>query len=84
VETTDCPRYYAQLVSGLTGTTPSPDWMKQALNASGVKPRNLLVDVTNYVLLELGQPLHAFDADKLVGAIIVRHAQQGETLELLN
>jgi len=84
VETTDCPRYYAQLVSGLTGTTPSPDWMKQALNASGVKPRNLLVDVTNYVLLELGQPLHAFDADKLVGAITVRHAQQGETLELLN
>ena len=48
------------------------------------KPRNLLVDVTNYVLLELGQPLHAFDADKLVGAITVRHAQQGETLELLN
>lgn len=84
VETTDCPRYYAQLVSGLTGTTPSPNWMKQALNASGVKPRNLLVDVTNYVLLELGQPLHAFDADKLVGAITVRHAQQGETLELLN
>ncbi|MBP0661407.1 hypothetical protein J8J07_21045, partial [Mycobacterium tuberculosis] len=69
VETTDCPRYYAQLVSGLTGTTPSPDWMKQALNASGVKPRNLLVDVTNYVLLELGQPLDAFAADKLVGVI---------------
>ena len=84
VETTDCPRYFAQVVTGLTGTTPSPKWIKQALNASGVKPRNLLVDVTNYVLLELGQPLHAFDADKLVGSIVVRHANPGETLELLN
>lgn len=84
VTTSDCPRYYAQVVSGLTGSTPSPDWMKQALNASGIKPRNLLVDVTNYVLMELGQPLHAFDADKLVGAITVRQATTGETLELLN
>lgn len=84
VTTDDCPRYYAQVVTGLTGTTPSPEWMKQALNASGIKPRNLLVDVTNYVLMELGQPLHAFDADKLVGAITVRHANAGETLELLN
>ncbi|MFW2178413.1 MULTISPECIES: phenylalanine--tRNA ligase subunit beta [unclassified Moraxella] len=84
VTTTDCPRYYAQVVSGLTGTTASPDWLKQALTASNVKPRNLLVDVTNYVLLELGQPLHAFDAEKLVGAITVRHAKQGETLTLLN
>ena len=84
VETSDCPRYYAQVVSGLTGTTASPNWMKQALNASGIKPRNLLVDVTNYVLLELGQPLHAFDADKLVGSIVVRHARPGETLHLLN
>lgn len=84
VTTSDCPRYYAQVVSGLSATTPSPDWMKQALNASGIKPRNLLVDVTNYVLLELGQPLHAFDADKLVGAITVRHANAGETLTLLN
>ena len=84
VTTDDCPRYYAQVVTGLTGTTTSPEWMKQALNASGIKPRNLLVDVTNYVLMELGQPLHAFDADKLVGAITVRHANAGETLELLN
>lgn len=84
VETSDCPRYYVQVVTGLTGTTTSPNWIKQALTASGVKPRNLLVDVTNYVLLELGQPLHAFDADKLVGQIIVRHAKSGETLELLN
>lgn len=84
IETTDCPRYYAQVVTGLNGTIASPNWLKQALTASGVKPRNLLVDVTNYVLLELGQPLHAFDADKLVGAITVRHAKQGEKLLLLN
>lgn len=84
LETTDCPRYYAQVASGLTGTTPSPDWLKQALTASGVKPRNLLVDVTNYVLLEVGQPLHAFDKDKVVGSIIVRHAHKDEKLVLLN
>lgn len=84
VTTPDCPRYYAQVVSDLTGTTVSPDWIKQALTASGIKPRNLLVDVTNYVLLELGQPLHAFDADKLVGTITVRQAHPGETLTLLN
>lgn len=84
VTTSDCPRYYAQVVSGLSGAISSPNWMKQALTASGIKPRNLLVDVTNYVLMELGQPLHAFDADKIVGAITVRQAQTGETLELLN
>ena len=84
VTTSDCPRYYAQVVTGLDGRTASPNWIKQALTASGVKPRNLLVDVTNYVLFELGQPLHAFDKDKLVGAISVRQAKQGETLTLLN
>lgn len=84
VETSDCPRYLAQVVENLSGTTPSPAWLSQALNACGIRPRNLLVDVTNYVLLELGQPLHAFDKDKLVGAICVRYAKQGETLTLLN
>lgn len=52
--------------------------------ASGMRTHNFLVDVTNYVLLELGQPLHAFDADKIQGDIVVRLANQGETLELLN
>ncbi len=84
VETSDCPRYYAQVVSNLHGSISSPNWIKQALIASGIRPRNLLVDVTNYVLLELGQPLHAFDADKIVGKIIVRHAKPQETLQLLN
>ncbi len=84
VETSDCPRYLAQAVSGLNGKMPSPDWIKQALSASGVNPRNVLVDITNYILLELGQPLHAFDADKIVGNITVRHAKAQETLQLLN
>lgn len=84
VETSDCPRYFAQVVTGLNGTTASPDWLRQALMAVGVKPRNLLVDVTNYVLFELGQPLHAFDKDKIVGSIIVRHAKKDEKLTLLN
>ena len=84
VTTDACPRYWAQAVSGLDATRPSPMWMKQALNAAGVRPRNLLVDVTNYVLLELGQPLHAFDADKIRGDIVVRLANTGETLTLLN
>lgn len=84
VQTTACPRYFAQVVDGLSGTMPSPDWLKQHLLAVGVKPKNLLVDVTNYVLFELGQPLHAFDKDKLVGAITVRIAKTGETLVLLN
>lgn len=84
VENSDCPRYFAQVVTGLSGTTPSPDWLKQALTAVGVKPRNLLVDVTNYILFDLGQPLHAFDKDKIVGSIIVRSAKQGEKFVLLN
>lgn len=84
VENSDCPRYFAQVVTGLSGTMPSPDWLKQALTAVGVKPRNLLVDVTNYILFDLGQPLHAFDKDKIVGSIIVRSAKQGESFVLLN
>lgn len=84
IDTTDCPRYFAQVVENLDATTQSPNWVSQALTASGIRPRNLLVDVTNFILMELGQPLHAFDADKIVGSIIVRHANAGETLVLLN
>lgn len=84
VQTSACPRYIAQVVAGLSAKTPSPQFIKQALTASGIKPKNLLVDVTNYVLMELGQPLHAFDKNKLVGDISVRIAQAGEQLMLLN
>lgn len=84
VETSDCPRYLAQVVENLSAKTQSPDFIREALTASGIRPRNLLVDITNFILLELGQPLHAFDADKIVGSIIVRHAKAGENLVLLN
>ncbi len=79
-----CPRYLAQPVLDIDRSVETPDWMQKALLQSGQRLHNFLVDVTNYVLLELGQPLHAFDADKLVGSIQVRIAKEGETLELLN
>ena len=79
-----CPRYLAQYISNIDRTAKSPKWLVGNLVASSMRTHNFLVDVTNYVLLELGQPLHAFDADKIQGDIVVRLANQGETLELLN
>ena len=79
-----CPRYLAQPVLNIDRSIETPDWMQKALLQSGQRLHNFLVDVTNYVLLELGQPLHAFDADKLVGNIQVRIAKEGEKVELLN
>lgn len=79
-----CPRYSARLVTGVT-VTDSPGWMKRRLIACGLHPINNIVDITNYVLLELGQPLHAFDFDTLKGkTVIVRRAREGETLWTLD
>jgi phenylalanyl-tRNA synthetase beta chain len=73
-----CPRYAARYVDRLR-IYPSPLWMRLRLIASGVRPISNVVDVTNYVLLELGQPLHAFDFDRLAGGrIVVQHAQEGQ------
>lgn len=73
-----CPRYAARLVVDLK-VAPSPFWMRQRLKLAGLRPINNLVDVTNYVLLELGQPLHAFDFDRLAeGHIVVRFPHPGE------
>lgn len=83
-QTDDCPRYLVQLITGVNGATKSPSWLVAHLERSGLQSRNLLVDVTNYVLMYLGQPLHAFDADKIQGNIVVRHAKVGETLILLD
>ncbi|MER3502068.1 MAG: phenylalanine--tRNA ligase subunit beta [Candidatus Fervidibacterota bacterium] len=79
-----CPRYSARLVLDVT-VGESPDWLKRRLKACGIRPINNIVDITNYVLLELGQPLHAFDFDTLRGRqIIVRRARDGEVLYTLD
>lgn len=79
-----CPRYTARLVRGVQ-VGPSPVWMVQRLKTAGIDPVNNVVDVTNYVMLECGQPLHAFDFAKLEGGeIIVRNAKKGEVLEAID
>ena len=75
-----CPRYTARLVRGVK-IGPSPDWLRRRLEAIGLRCINNVVDVTNYVMFECGQPLHAFDFDKLRGGrIVVRRAAEGETM----
>ncbi len=73
----ECPFYSARRIDGVT-VRPSPDWLRAKLESAGLRPINNIVDITNFVMLELGQPLHAFDADKLSGAINVRLANKGE------
>jgi phenylalanyl-tRNA synthetase beta chain len=79
-----CPRFVGRRVEGVDAAAPSPWWMQRRLLAAGMRPISLIVDVTNYVMLELGQPLHAFDAGKLTGEIVVRRARAGETLTTLD
>ena len=79
-----CPRYLGRLIKGIDLKAESPAWLQERLRRSGIRSLSAVVDVTNYVLLELGQPLHAFDADKLVGGITVRMAKANEQLSLLN
>ncbi len=83
-DTEGCPRYLAQAIRGVT-IAPSPDWLRRRLEATGQRPINNIVDVTNFVLFELGQPLHAFDLDRLGGpAIRVRRARAGERIVTLD
>lgn len=78
------PRYVGRVIEGLDGTRTAPDWMKERLRRSGVRSLGSIVDVTNFVMLELGQPLHAFDLHAVQKGIVVRHARHGEMLTLLD
>ena len=80
----DCPRYLGRVIEGLDMTAPTPAWMAARLRRAGLRPLSLVVDVGNYVMLELGQPLHAFDHAQVAGDIVVRHARDGEKLTLLD
>lgn len=83
-DTTACPRYLGRLIKDVNAKAITPLWMQERLRRSGLRSLGPLVDVTNYVLLELGQPLHVFDANKLSGDITVRRAKTDESLLLLN
>lgn len=73
-----CDRFVARIVRGLNPSAPTPQWMVARLESAGMRSISLPVDVTNYVMLDLGQPMHAYDLDKVTGPIVVRRARQGE------
>ncbi|MDF2445763.1 MAG: phenylalanine--tRNA ligase subunit beta [Moraxellaceae bacterium] len=79
-----CPLYAGRIIRNVNVRAETPLWMAERLRRGGVRAINPVVDVTNYVLLELGQPMHAFDLAKLSGGIVVRHAEEEELLELLD
>jgi len=79
-----CDRFVLRRVSGFDPEARSPLWMRTRLTRAGMRPVSLAVDITNYLMLELGQPLHAFDTAKLTGEIVVRRARRGERLETLD
>lgn len=78
-----CSRFMAVKIDGVN-SRPTPWWMKRRLMSAGLRPIHLLADITNYIMLELGQPMHAYDADKLQGDLIVRRAKEGETMLALD
>jgi phenylalanyl-tRNA synthetase beta chain len=79
----DCPFYSARRIENVT-VGPSPDWLRAKLESVGQRSINNIVDITNFVMLEIGQPLHAFDADRLTGGINVRRARENETFLALD
>lgn len=78
-----CPRYCARYINNLK-ISDSPDWLRQALESLGQRSINSIVDITNYVMFDIGEPLHAFDADKIKGTFVIRRAKAGETITLLD
>lgn len=84
ISTEGAPRYLGRVIKNVNVKAATPEWMEQALARSGIRTHSILVDVTNYVLMELGQPMHAFDLAKIEGTVHVRQAQPQEKLQLLN
>lgn len=80
----ECPRYTGRMIQGVNARAKTPDWLVRCIERGGVRSISAIVDITNYVLLEMGQPLHAFDANKLQGNINVRLAKADEAIILLN
>ena len=79
-----CPRYLGRVIKGIDANVTSPLWMQEKLRRCGIRSIDPVVDVTNYILLEMGQPMHAFDHAKIDGGIVVRMAEEGEKLTLLD
>ena len=79
-----CPRYTGRVIKNVNIHKSAPVWLREKLRRSGIRSINVVVDITNFVMLELGQPMHAFDNDKLMGDIIVRYARNSEKLTLLD
>ncbi|AZP13490.1 phenylalanine--tRNA ligase subunit beta [Undibacterium parvum] len=79
-----CGRFSGRIIRGVNAKAPTPDWMKRRLERSGQRPISALVDISNYVMLEMGRPSHVFDLDKIHGGLEVRWGKSGESLKLLN
>ena len=79
-----CGRFSGRVIRGLNAAAPTPLWMRQRLERSGQRPISALVDISNYLMLELGRPSHVFDLDKVAGGLTVRWGRSGESVELLN
>jgi phenylalanyl-tRNA synthetase beta chain len=79
-----CPNYTGRIIKNVKANTPTPIWLREHLRRFGIRSISVVVDITNYVMLELGQPMHAFDFDKISGGIHVRLSEQGEKIALLD